>query len=107
MHGGSIGVKSDGPNQGSEFTIRLPRSSPPKPKGGDSVAQHPDGAVRTLRILIIEDNPDARGMMTDALTAKGHDVRAAVDGPSALNEVEEVVPGCRSAGHWSAGNNRP
>ena len=92
MHGGSIAVKSEGPNQGSEFTIRLPRSSPPTSTAIDSAETDHDSSIRTLRILIVEDNPDARVMMTDALTQKGHEVRAAVDGPTAFRAVEEWCP---------------
>jgi signal transduction histidine kinase/CheY-like chemotaxis protein len=92
MHGGSIGVKSDGPNQGSEFTIRLPRSAPPLADSRDSPVTDDVVSVRTLRILIVEDNPDARDLMTVALTEKGHDVRTAADGPGAFRAVEEWSP---------------
>ena len=92
MHGGSIAVKSEGPNQGSEFTIRLPRSSPPTSTAIDSAETDHDSSIRRLRILIVEDNPDARDMMTYALTAKGHEVRAAVDGPTAFRAVEQWCP---------------
>ena len=93
MHGGSIAVKSEGPNQGSEFTIRLPRSSPPSSNAIDSAeTDRHHSSLRTLRILIVEDNPDARDMMTYALTEKGHDVKAAVDGPTAFRAVEEWCP---------------
>lgn len=91
MHGGSIAVESEGANQGSEFTIRLPRSSPPTSTAIESVEAH-DRSTRRLRILIVEDNPDARVMMTDALSEKGHEVRAAVDGPTALSAVDEWCP---------------
>jgi CheY-like chemotaxis protein len=92
MHGGSIAVKSEGPDQGSEFTIRLPRSSAPTSSAGDAGETDSESSVRRLRILIVEDNPDARDMMTYALTEKGHEVRAAVDGPTAFSAVEEWCP---------------
>ena len=92
MHRGSIAVKSDGPGRGSEFTIRLPLSSPPTSSPADSADARDDSPIRTLRILIVEDNRDAREMMTCALTEKGHDVKAAVDGPTAFRAVEEWSP---------------
>jgi signal transduction histidine kinase len=92
MHGGSIAATSAGPNQGSEFTIRLPRTTPPVSDETCSQLTDTDSPVRTLRILIVEDNPDARDMMAVALTEKGHDVRAAVDGPTALRAVEQWSP---------------
>jgi len=92
MHGGSISAKSKGPNQGSEFTIRLHQSSLPSSHAADPITDNHRGFVRTLRILIVEDNADARDMMTDVLIGKGHDVRTAVDGPTALTAVDGWRP---------------
>ena len=101
MHGGSIAVRSEGPVQGSESTIRLPRSLPPTAHAIKSEEpDRDDTSIRTLRILIVEDNPDARDMMADALTEKGHDVRAAVDGPRRLRRLKSgarILRCCLSA----------
>jgi CheY-like chemotaxis protein len=41
--------------------------------------------VYALRVLIVEDNPDARGMLTFACEVEGHVVQQAADGQQALD----------------------
>jgi CheY-like chemotaxis protein len=41
-------------------------------------------AGRTLRLLVVEDNPDARYLVCETLRALGHDVEAAASGEEAL-----------------------
>jgi CheY-like chemotaxis protein len=88
-------VKSDGANRGSEFTITLPVASPSKnTRQPAAVADREPhaGDGSTMRILIVEDNADARELLSDALASKGHEVRAASDGPAALHVLEEWQP---------------
>lgn len=40
-----------------------------------------------LRVLVVEDNPDARYLVCETLRALGHDVRAAATGEEALPEL--------------------
>ena len=88
IHGGSAAVESAGPGKGARFTVQLP--SVPAPAG----AQIPDtaqrGAGRT--VLIVEDNDDARHMLTAALVLDGHQVHAAPDGESGLALAERAPP---------------
>ncbi|MGZ5234297.1 MAG: response regulator, partial [Burkholderiales bacterium] len=44
------------------------------------------------RILVVEDNEDARGMMHAMLTLEGHSVRTAADGATALEQAETWQP---------------
>jgi CheY-like chemotaxis protein len=83
MHGGTIGVHSDGPSRGSEFTMRLPVKDVPAGIESELDENLSDGPPR--RILIVEDNGGSREMLTDALTLKGHHVRGVGDGPTALD----------------------
>jgi DNA-binding response OmpR family regulator len=41
------------------------------------------------RVLVVEDDPDVRDVMADALKADGHEVVVAVDGRSALDALAE------------------
>jgi CheY-like chemotaxis protein len=43
--------------------------------------------VYALRVLIVEDNPDARGMLTFACEVEGHVVQQAADGKQALERL--------------------
>lgn len=45
-----------------------------------------------MRILIVDDYEDAAASLAELLTALGHDVRTAPDGPSALDLVRSFSP---------------
>ena len=82
MHGGTIEAHSEGPGRGAEFVVTLPVAPsaavpPPEP------AAEPVPAV-PLKVLIVDDNADLVEVLATLLTAEGHDVRKALDGPSAL-----------------------
>ncbi|MDX2165535.1 MAG: PAS domain S-box protein [Deltaproteobacteria bacterium] len=82
LHGGTVEAHSEGPGQGAEFVVRLPRVS------ADSVpARCATPAARFgngTRVLIVEDNSDAAESLTLLLEALGLRVRAVGDGPAAL-----------------------
>jgi len=87
LHGGSVTAKSDGVGQGSEFVVTLPLVSAdaPVPRAQGSIAP-PLGrlATRPRNVLVVDDNQDAAELIAEALSAAGHDVRTAFDGPAAL-----------------------
>ena len=89
LHGGSVEAWSDGPGRGSEFTVRLPAMAPPTGLAARSRADG-DGAAR--RILVVEDNADAREMLRIVLELAGHEVHEAVDGPSGLAAALDLRP---------------
>ena len=49
-------------------------------------------AAKPLRVLVVEDNDDARQMVTATLAHAGHEVREARDGASALALAAELDP---------------
>ncbi|MDB4971139.1 MAG: histidine kinase [Myxococcales bacterium] len=85
-HDGTISAFSEGEGKGSEFTVRLPMAA-----AYASVPVPPPDAVQTerepLRILLIEDNPDARETMQAMLELWGHSVTAACDGFEGLEKA--------------------
>jgi len=90
LHGGSVEAASDGEGRGSRFTIRFPRSAPPAPhESGDAVSGH---EIDRSRILLVEDNEDAREMLQMLLTLAGHEVYGACDGPSGIEMARTVGP---------------
>ena len=89
MHGGSVEARSAGVGEGSEFVVRLPLVEDP----ADMRRSGPAPAVRKAhRILIIEDNPDARDALQTALEMEGHEVGAAGDGEEGLAIAERSRP---------------
>ena len=85
MHGGRVEVRSDGPGRGTEFAVRLPldRALEEPPSPGSVPA-----AAAARHVLVIEDNADARDMLSVSLELEGHRVEAAADG---LRGVEMAI----------------
>jgi PAS domain S-box-containing protein len=89
LHGGSIDAHSRGPGKGSTFTIRLPRGSAPAGGiGAPAAVQH----VAPRRVLIIEDQQDARDSLRMLLELDGHDVALARDGAEGLAKLAGMDP---------------
>jgi K+-sensing histidine kinase KdpD/CheY-like chemotaxis protein len=90
QHGGAVEAYSDGPGCGSTFVVRLPIGpSPP----ADAAAGHVDRpAPEPLRILVVEDNVDARETLRTVLGMLGHEVHEADDGPTGLAMALDVRP---------------
>ncbi|MGH7367438.1 MAG: CHASE3 domain-containing protein [Candidatus Rokuibacteriota bacterium] len=94
MHGGRVEATSAGPGLGSEFTIRLPRLAADEPEteavAPAVAADRPAGPVR--RVLVVDDEPDSTDSLALFLRLRGHEVRTAHDGPSALEEISRYRP---------------
>ena len=92
MHGGRVEAASAGPGLGSAFTIRLPRLAveAAEPETVPVPAAAPPGPAR--RILVVDDHQDSTDSLALFLRLRGHEVRTAHDGPSALEEIERYHP---------------
>jgi PAS domain S-box-containing protein len=89
LHGGSVDVQSDGDGRGTCFTVRLPlldAASEPAP----GVAA--ESGKRPLRILLVEDNEDARRMLKLLLRSRGDEVSEAANGQDGLSAALEWRP---------------
>ena len=85
LHGGTVQAESAGVGQGSTFTIRLPRIAEPETPAPAAPIAAPAAPVHPhWRILLIEDNDDARGMMRQLLAIEGHEVFDAATGTLGL-----------------------
>jgi PAS domain S-box-containing protein len=87
LHGGSAEVYSDGPGTGTAVTVRLPLTTPGM---GTEERRVPTGTAR--RILVVEDNDDAREMLRALLELWHHTVREATDGPSGIETALQFKP---------------
>jgi len=94
LHGGGIDVRSSGRGFGSSFTVRLPAVDEAKPVRADEGIADVDVATKPgmHRILVVDDNEDARVLLADILTSLGHSVRTAGDGPEALAVIDDLHP---------------
>jgi signal transduction histidine kinase/ActR/RegA family two-component response regulator len=93
LHGGRVAVSSAGRGQGSTFTVWLPRATTAGRARRPALAAPPPRATAPgMPVLVVDDNEDAAELLAEALRARGHDVRVAYDGPTALAAVEGAHP---------------
>ncbi len=89
MHGGSVNIDSAGIGQGATVTIRLPRltvsSLPAEPEAAQQLE-------RRRRVMLVEDNDDAREMMALLLELSACEVLAVASGPDALTMAQSGHP---------------
>jgi signal transduction histidine kinase/ActR/RegA family two-component response regulator len=101
-HGGSVVAHSAGEGLGSSFTIKIPRDESPRSRSGasdrpspaPSVVTHelPVGRLANLSVLVVEDDEDARDLLTTVLSKQGAAVAQAGSVAEALARLSEVVP---------------
>jgi PAS domain S-box-containing protein len=91
LHGGTVEATSEGPDRGSRFTVRLRAISPPR-LAPDVARLGGRWDVAARRILIIEDNADARIMLRQLLETAGHEVHEASDGRKGLELALTLRP---------------
>jgi PAS domain S-box-containing protein len=89
MHGGSVGVASEGPGRGSEFTVRLPVAAQP---GDEAAAIAPAAATASRKVLIVDDNADGAESLAMLLQFDGHETLMAHDGRAAIEAAERFRP---------------
>jgi PAS domain S-box-containing protein len=92
LHSGSVAAASEGPDLGSEFTVRLPVLANPAPGAASDRGAGEPAAARPRRVLIVEDGADARESLRLLLEQSGHLVETAGDGPSGLLALAAFRP---------------
>jgi len=95
MHGGRVSVHSEGPGQGSEFRVYLPRTLAdagaalePDPADDDEAEAEAgaDADGNGRRALVLDDNRDAADTLTMMLELLGLEVRTLYD-PASFDEA--------------------
>jgi signal transduction histidine kinase len=89
LHGGRVAGSSAGPGRGATFTVKLPAAPAPAQATVEAGSRKLFGS---RRVLIVEDNDDARAMLSEALAFSGHDVRQARDGATGLALAAQARP---------------
>lgn len=102
MHGGTIETHSDGEDEGSTFTIRMPihavnvveaAAGPTAEKpdrhetSGDTRSIRASVRLDGLRVLVVDDEPDARRMLSRVLEDVGANVTVAGSTEDALDTL--------------------
>ena len=91
VHGGKVAAASAGTGKGSTFTVRLPAL---EPNGSATAPPIPPSTKqrRPARVLLVDDNDDARLLLVEALSAEGHQVRGAADAAETLDVIRSFRP---------------
>jgi signal transduction histidine kinase len=93
MQGGTISAYSEGPDHGSEFTVRLPGEFESRAVEAASMESAlPPTSPLDLRVLIVDDNRDAAHSTAVLLRSAGCNVDLAYDGEEAVRVVPTVRP---------------
>jgi signal transduction histidine kinase/CheY-like chemotaxis protein len=82
LHGGTVEAASPGPGSGTAFAVRLP--SVPAPTDAAPASPREAAPGKRWRVLLVEDNADARESLRIVLERAGHEVTCAEDGPAGV-----------------------
>ena len=81
MHDGSVTIESPGPGQGTTVTVLLPLHAQAP---AEAPAPGASGVQAACRVLLVEDNHDAREMLSVLLQLRGCEVFSAASGPEGI-----------------------
>ncbi len=94
LHGGTITAHSDGVGEGATFVVTIPVAAVQTvpaaqvEAGGAATSQELAG----LRVLVVDDELDARELIAEILSNAGVEVRTAEDAAAAMRELEGFAP---------------
>jgi PAS domain S-box-containing protein len=97
MHNGTVEVESPGEGKGATFTICLPAESRQKISSSEAEAEaeaevEAEVSLRGLRVLLVEDEQNARDAFSLMLRSFGAEVKAVESASAALAIFEEFKP---------------
>jgi PAS domain S-box-containing protein len=104
LHGGSVNCESAGTDRGATFTVRLPIRAPEAPTPTIAVAPEvrQAGVMRPssdelvdltgIKVLLVDDEPDARELLTEVLEQCGATVVAAQTADEAVALIPREHP---------------
>ena len=94
LHGGVVRAESAGTGHGASFTVRLPAR-----EDSDAFVDRRDSTIELfprqlsgMRVLVVDDEPDARELIAATLTAAGATVTVAASVAEALEQLARAVP---------------
>jgi CheY-like chemotaxis protein len=100
LHGGTVWVESKGQGEGASFTVRLPTMIAPgfngeertHPTVEDIKSAEPGPSLKSVRVLVVDDEDGAREIASAILTQAQAEVRTAASARDALAVMEEWRP---------------
>jgi len=98
LHGGSIRAESGGLGQGTIFTVEFPlavaagHGRSPEAAGAQGERTPEEARLEGIRVVVVDDDADARSMLTMLLTGAGASVRGADSADAAIDEIRRAPP---------------
>jgi len=99
LHGGTVTAESPGEGQGATFTIRIPLAAMQEETVSAASEQIENEKTATtrqplqgVRVLVVEDEPDARELLTLTLECSGARVEAVESAQEALDNLQLFRP---------------
>jgi PAS domain S-box-containing protein len=99
LHGGSVRAASDGPGRGATFEFAIPvkamippGAAAPDAKDRAALSAKPPPLLDGLRVLLVDDDPDALELLTTVLGSAGAAVRTATSAECALDSIRQFRP---------------
>ena len=87
MHGGRITAFSEGPGRGSTFTVYLPLLGALRRTPSETASPSQPATLNGVRILVVDDDPDALEVLTKVLKLSGADVVPVASAQRALDQL--------------------
>jgi PAS domain S-box-containing protein len=100
LHGGTVEVHSEGTGTGSTFVVKLPvgpvRASQPESRPGPASSAVEDlrfpSELAGLKVLVVDDEPDARELVQSVLESGGAKVALAASARAAFEQIRREKP---------------
>ena len=98
LHGGSVRAESGGDGRGATFRIVLPSraarrdSRPDHPVAGVRITRNPGARLDGIRVLVVDDEPDARELFTSIVQRAGATASSAASAAEALTAMAAAPP---------------
>lgn len=92
QHGGTVTASSAGDMQGASFTVRLPLDTPTAAARQEGGAPSASPDLRGVRVLLVDDEADARELTERILRDNHAEVHSAGSVAQALQLLEQVRP---------------
>ena len=92
LHHGRIVAESEGEGRGARFTVSLPSLPSPAVTALSPLGAVASRALTGMRVLVVDDEPDALEMIAAVLSERGAEVSAAPSAAAAIEQIDRARP---------------
>jgi len=96
LHGGTVSAESAGINKGATFSVTFPllaeRNEPATVVPAGEIIGAEVGSLEGLRVLLVDDEPEARMVVGTIIRRAGAEVRACASAGEGLTELSNWLP---------------